>query len=151
MEESDGKPAELHIEHIKSQKSYMFAKTIPQHPARLLLIGSSQLSGKTTVFLNLLGKRFPFKKFYGKENIYCMVPTIHHDKRWHKLGLDKENFSDKWDPDWITEVVGKVNDRKVPSLFIFDDIIPIGGGEAKNQPFYELFTKGRWQGVSRAD
>ena len=77
----DGKPAELHIEPIKSQKHYKFSKSIPKHPARLLLIGSSQLSGKTTVFLNMLGKRFPYYKFYRPENIYAMVPTIHLDKR----------------------------------------------------------------------
>ena len=43
-------------------------------------------------------------------------------------------------------VVSKVNDRKVPSLAIFDDIIPIPGGRKANHPFWELYTKGRLQG-----
>ena len=131
----DGKEAELHIEPIKSQTSYAFSKSIPKHPARLLLIGASQLNGKTTVFLNMLGKRFPYLKFYTPENIYAMVPTIHLDKRWHKIGLKKENFAEKWDPDWIKMVVSKVNDKKVPSLCIFDDIVPIPGGRKANNPF----------------
>ena len=94
----NGKPtkeAKLHIEPVKSQKHYDFSETLPKHPSRVLLIGSSQLSGKTTVFLNMLGKRFPYKKFYEPDNIYAMVPTIHIDKQWHKLGLKKTNFSDK--------------------------------------------------------
>ena len=62
----------------------------------------------------MLGKRFPYFKFYGPENIYAMVPTVHLDKRWDRLGLKKENFSDKWDADWIDMVVGKVNDKKIP-------------------------------------
>ena len=137
------KQAELHIVPIKSQTHYEFAKTLPKHPSRLLLIGNSQLSGKSTVLYNLLGKRFPFLKFYKKENIYACVPTIHFDKMWHRLGLSKENFSDKWDTDWIDMIVGKVNSRKIPFLIIFDDVIPLPGGTKANQAFWELYTKGR--------
>lgn len=53
----NGKPdreAELHIEIIKSQKHYKFSKSIPKHPTRLLFINNSQLSGKTTMFFNML-------------------------------------------------------------------------------------------------
>ena len=139
----NGKPVELHIEPIKSQKHYEFSKSIPHHPSRLLLIDSSQLPH---CFINMLRKRFPYLKFYSPEKIYVIVHTVNMDKRWDKLGLKKENFSDKWDADWINMVVGKVNDKKVPFLAIFDDIVPIHGEQKKNQPFWELYIKGRWQG-----
>ena len=75
-----------------------------------------------------------------------MVHTIKLDKRWHKLGLNKENFTEKWDPDWIEKIKSKINSKKVPSLIIFDDIIPIPGGRAQNEAFESLYTRGRHLG-----
>ena len=38
-----------------------------------------------------------------------MILTIHLDEHWKQLGLKKENFSDKWNVEWIESMVAKVN------------------------------------------
>lgn len=72
-----------------------------------------------------------------------MMLTVHIDKQWHRLGLKKENFLDKWDAYWIDDIVEKVNNKKVSSLAIFDDIVSILGRQNANQPLWELYMKKR--------
>lgn len=138
------------IEPIKGQKTFKFSETLPEHPSRVLFIGPSQLSGKTTVLLNLLNrKKFPFYKFYHPRNIYIICPTINHDHRWKDMDLKKENIIDKWDIDFIKKVEKKVNKKKYPSLLIVDDTIPLPGGRSNKEDFWAIFTKGRHYGENR--
>ena len=137
------------IEPLRGQKTYTFSDTLPSHPARMLLVGASQLSGKTTVLFSLLSKRFPFFTFYGSDNIYVICETIFDDHRWRNFKLRMDNISSKWDPKFISMIEEKVSENKKPSLLICDDIIPIQGTQRDNEPFYSVFTRGRHYGENR--
>jgi len=134
---------------LKGQKTFTFADTLPQHPARMLLVGQSQLSGKSTVLFSLLSKRFPYFTFYGADNIYVISPTIWDDHRWRKFKINTKNISTEWDMEFIEKIREKVEKNKKPSLLICDDIIPLQGTKKDNAPFSAIFTRGRHYGENR--
>jgi len=134
---------------LKGQKTYTFADTIPQHPCRMLLVGQSQLSGKSTVLFSLLSKRFPYFTFYGADNIYVICPTIYHDHRWRKFKINVKNISTEWDMDFIDHIQESIEKSKRPSLLICDDIIPLKGTKKDNAPFEAIFTRGRHYGENK--
>jgi len=137
------------IDPIKGQKTYTFADTLPPHPSRMLLVGASQLSGKSTVLFSLLSKRFPYFTFYGADNIYIICPTIYDDHRWKNYKLNIDNISTEFDNDFISMIEEKVSKNKKPSLLICDDVIPIKGSNKENEPFYSIFTRGRHYGENK--
>ncbi len=134
---------------VKGQKTYTFADTLPQHPSRMLLVGQSQLSGKSTVLFSLLSKRFPYFTFYGADNIYVICPTIYDDHRWKKFKIKTENISIEWDMEFIDMIKEKVSKRKTPTLLICDDVIPLKGTKRDNEPFAAIFTRGRHYGENK--
>ena len=134
---------------LKGQKTYTFADTLPQHPSRMLLVGASQLSGKSTVLFSLLSKRFPYFTFYGADNIFVICPTIRHDHRWRKFKINVDNISEEWDMEFIEKLKERIEKRKRPTLLICDDIIPIKGTKRDNEPFEAIFTRGRHYGENR--
>ena len=79
-------------------------------PMRLLICGRSQLSGKTTVILNLLANPdFPYHKMFKGENIH-IVSNNQLD--------NKELLYDQMEQDFMEEIeLGKPANR----LIIFDD------------------------------
>ena len=134
---------------LKGQKTYTFADTIPQHPSRMLLVGASQLSGKSTVLFSLLSKRFPYATFYGADNIFIICPTIYHDHRWKKFKINIKNISTEWDMEFVEKIQAHVEKTKRPSLLICDDVIPLPGTKKSNQPFEAIFTRGRHYGENK--
>jgi len=143
------KDVDFSIAPLKGQKTYTFADTLPSHPSRMLLVGASQLSGKSTVLFSLLSKRFPYFTFYGSDNIYVICPTIRHDHRWRNFKIKTSNISEEWSMDFIEKVQEKVEKSKRPSLLICDDVIPLQGTKKDNAPFEAIFTRGRHYGENR--
>ena len=140
---------EFKIIPLQGQKTYKFADTLPEHPCRMILVGASQLSGKSTVLFSLLSKKFPYFTFYGADNIYVICPTIYDDHRWRNFKLNVDNIRVEWDNKFIQEIEEKVSKNKKPSLLICDDIIPIQGTRRDNEPFHAVFTRGRHYGENR--
>ena len=137
------------IEALKGQKTYTWSQCLPSHPFKMLMVGKSP-AGKTTVLISMLNKKFPFANFF-KNNIFVMCPTIRDDKRWgpvlKRLKIEKEFISETWDDDFISEKVKKhVDEHRLPTLLVIDDMIPIPGPRKNRTVFTSVFTRGRHWG-----
>lgn len=103
-------------------------------PFKLLINGKSQLSGKTTIILNLILRNAYYRDKFDGENIFI----VSNNKLDNKLkilmeqkDIPKANFM-KYDEDELEilydqledEFLEEVNDKKKPSnrLIIFDDV-----------------------------
>jgi hypothetical protein len=140
-------------------------------PMKVLLIGRSELSGKSTMIGNLLlrpfdnsdesGKEF-YKQDFKGENIYIVNPSIHLDDKYASIikakGIPEGNIFTDFDEEELTQLyarlqeqydeevaVGKIEQK----LFIFDDCAHSGDLKAKQ---YGILTKlaanGRHLGIS---
>lgn len=118
----------------KSDSYYTKIDKIFDLPFRLLINGKSQLSGKTTIILNLLLRNAYYRDKFEGENIFI----VSNNKLDNKLkilmeqkDIPKENYM-KYDEDELEilydqledEFLDEVNDKKKPSnrLIIFDDV-----------------------------
>ncbi len=118
----------------KSDTYYTKIDKIFDLPFRILINGKSQLSGKTTIILNLLLRNAYYRDKFEGENIFI----VSNNKLDNKLKIlmeqkeiPKENYM-KYDEDELEilydqledEFLDEVNDKKKPSnrLIIFDDV-----------------------------
>ena len=127
-------------------------------PMKLIIIGRSQLSGKTNFLGSLLLQDDPrmYKKDFEGENIYLFSPS--GDGSDHKLTtiinekeipasnifpLMDENVIEALYENIQEEYLQAVQDKRKPvnSLFIFDDIS--FGNKTKNRAIEKLFCNGR--------
>ena len=133
-------------------------------PFRILINGKSQLSGKTTIILNMLLRNNFYRNSFDSSNIWI----VSNNKLDNKLrilmkemppdGIPKENFM-KFDEDEIDilydqieqEAMDEVNDGKKISnrLIVFDDCA--GSGSLKNKQtgiITKIMTQGRHANLS---
>ena len=134
----------------KGQTTYKFGQTLMDHPFKCVMVGKSP-AGKTTVLLGaILAKHSPYPKFF-KKNIFIVCPTIKDDKRWKttlkRLKIPEEQILDRWDDKFIKDKVKKhVDVKRLPTLLILDDCIPIPGPLKNRHYFHSVFTRGRHWG-----
>lgn len=148
-------------------ESYRIEKPIWDLPMRLLVIGKSQLSGKSNLLGNLLlrpydasdhqGQQY-YKGLWDKDSIFIVCPSIDFDDKWKSIirGLEipAKNIIDEYDEEkiteqysiWEKEFLEAVESGEKPSqrLFLFDDC-SYGGSlkSKKNGIIARLFQNGR--------
>jgi hypothetical protein len=104
-------------------------------PSKLLVIGKSLLSGKSSLVINLLARPEFYKDLIKPEHIYIVSPTLHQEK-WQKLinylGIPPENLYNSYDPTEIQDLYDMVKEdfeemkaageRPPQRVVIFDDL-----------------------------
>ena len=108
-------------------------------PMRLLIVGKSQLSGKTNLILNLLLRNEFYRNKYDGENIFLVTNNKLDNKlkilRKEKdipdenvMAFDEEDLEDLYEQ-LEDEFLDDVENKKKPSnkLIIFDDVAYSGG------------------------
>lgn len=117
----------------KSDSYYTKMERIFDLPMRLIIVGKSQLSGKSTVILNLLLRNKYYRGKWKPENIWIVSPNKMDNKLKilsEELDIPEQNRM-SFDEDTIDalydileeEAVSRVESKKKPdnSLIIFDD------------------------------
>ena len=112
-------------------------------PMRLLIVGKSQLSGKTNLILNLILRNEFYRNKFDGENIFIVTNNKLDNKlkilRKEKdipdenvMAFDEEDLEDLYEQ-LEDEFMDDVNDKKKPSnkLIIFDDVAYSGGLKKK--------------------
>ena len=139
----------------KDEKYYIKKDKMSSLPARILIIGKSQLSGKTNLLINLLcreGKNF-YKDDFKGENIYLVSTSIGTDDKLDKLinfkEIPDENLVNGYDEETLKEIYHEVEQKhkeepKDHFLIILDDVSFSGGLKAKlNGIISRIFSNGR--------
>ena len=135
-------------------------------PAKILIIGKSELSGKSTLVGNLLMRPFDdtdkdgmefYKGDFKGENIYIVNPSLFLDDKWVNIlrakRIPEGNVYLEFDEDLLTELYSKLERQykeevelgKVhQKLIIFDDCAYSGDLKAKNHGILaKMFANGR--------
>ncbi len=123
-------------------------------PFRLLIVGKSQLSGKTNLLGNLLarpyndedisGQQFYKDNFKG-ENIYIVCPSTLVDHKWRSIikgkAIPDGNIYTKYDEEQLNDLYDKLEEQYYealaegalpePKLVVFDDCSFSGDFKAK--------------------
>lgn len=147
----------------KSDSYKVNKKNIFSLPMRLVVVGKSQLSGKTNLIVNLLArKQFYYKDFKG-ENIFIISPSIKNDQKLKNLikylKIPDGNIMMEYDEDMLNDVYDMIDeeyqqaveDKKKPPhfLFYFDDMGFSGKLRDKQNNFVaRLFMNGRHLNIS---
>tara|TARA_R110000744_G_scaffold47172_2_gene103941 strand:+ start:1042 stop:1770 length:729 start_codon:yes stop_codon:yes gene_type:complete len=127
-------------------------------PFSLIIVGKSELSGKTNFITNLLlNKQFGYEGVWNGEDIYIISASIHND---HKIKVIKRNLEipsanmmEIYDNMLLTEIYGMIKDnyelavqenmKPVQSLMIFDDISYGRTLKKKGSIIEKIFSNGR--------
>ena len=155
-----------------SLASYKTAKpTLFDIPFRLLVIGRSLLSGKSTVIGNLLLRPFDATDVDGQEmyrndfegkNIYIVNPSLHYDDKFAAIikakAIPDSNIFTSYDEDELTMLYERLAERyedekasgKVTNkLIVLDDCAFDGSLKAHNNGIVaRMFCNGRHIGLS---
>ena len=142
----------------KNEKHYTPKETISDLPARILIVGKSQLSGKTNFLCNILAqKNFYFDDYKG-ENIFLISNSVKNDNKLQKLiecmEIDHTNIYSDFDEDLMEAIYDMIQEEfeeavdkgKTPEnyLFIFDDMSFSGIFKGKNFGIInKIFSNGR--------
>ena len=139
----------------KDEKHYIIKDKLSSLPCRILIVGKSQLSGKTNLLINLLcrdGKNF-YKNDFKGENIYLVSASIGTDNKLDKLinfkEIPDENLVNGYDEETLKEIYQEVEQKhkeepKDHFLIILDDVSFSGGLKAKlNGIISRIFSNGR--------
>lgn len=139
----------------KADSYYTHKDLIFDIPYRLLLIGKSQFSGKSSLILNiLLRPEFYLDDFKG-DNIFLFSASKDIDEKLLKLiqikNIPQDNIVDFIDEDYIEELYNMieenyknaVDNKEKPqnTLFIFDDIAFNNKFNKQRSILSKLFTK----------
>jgi hypothetical protein len=123
-------------------------------PPRLLFIGKSQYSGKTTCLLNALLRDNMFGPHYKGENIYIISPSLETDEKLKKLIdfknippinlipiMDEEILKELWDK-FQADYLEAVEEKKKPPnvIVIFDDVSASGSLKSKKNGMMAQFA-----------
>lgn len=104
-------------------------------PSKLLVIGKSLLSGKSSLIINLLARPEFYKDLIKPEYIYIVSPTLHQEK-WQKLinhlDIPQENLYNSYNTDEMQDLYDMVKEefeemkaqgeRPPQRVIIFDDL-----------------------------
>jgi hypothetical protein len=81
---------------------------------RMIISGKSQLSGKSTIIVNLLRPEF-FGEYFKGENIYLISPSCRNDEKLSNLikwkGIPDENIIEDFDEELLTELYQHLKDE----------------------------------------
>jgi hypothetical protein len=127
-------------------------------PSRLLIVGKSELSGKSNLIANLLLRDKFYKSYYKPENIFIICKSSNLDQKWRtiiqELDIEKMNIMNNFNENKLEalyEVIKEeyeqnIEAKKKPEhyLFIFDDMSYGGDLKASNNGIIsKLFCNGR--------
>ena len=143
----------------KAESFYTKKDTIFDLPMRLLIVGKSQLSGKSNLLVNLLLRDEYYNKDFDGDDIYIVSPSIDTDDKLKKLvnvkDIPEHNLMDTFDEDVIKELYKMLEDEyreavdngEKPSnkLIVFDDCSYSGSlkSKAKASIIPKIFSNGR--------
>lgn len=153
-------PKTLEIYKVKDEAETYYTKKdlIFDVPMRLLIVGKSQLSGKSNILVNLLLRNEFYMNDYIGENIFIVSPSITNDDKLKKLikvkDIPEENLFIEYDEDVLKELYkvlqdeyeeAKANkDKPQNKLIIFDDMSYAGALKAKQHGIInKMFSNGR--------
>ena len=125
-------------------------------PMRLLLIGKSQLSGKSTLMINLVAQDWGYKNIFKPENIYIVSPSIKTEK-FRKfisyMEIPEENLFNEYDEENLNTLYELLktdhesNEEKEHKLIILDDVAYSGklssSGSKSENIMDKLFSNSR--------
>jgi len=155
----NNKKLQIYKVRDKAEGFYTKKDTIFDLPMRLLVIGKSQLSGKSNLLTNLILRDEFYNGDFKGDDIYIVSPSIHTDDKLMKLVDVKEipehNLMDAFDEDVIKELYKNleeeyrdaVNDGEKPTnkLIVFDDCSYSGSLKSKSKASIipKIFSNGR--------
>jgi len=145
----------------KNDSYYTKLKDIFDIPMRLLIVGKSQLSGKTNLILNLLLRNEFYRNKYDGQNIFIVTNNKLDNKlkilRKEKdipdenvMPFDEEDLEDLYEQ-LEDEFLQDVADKKKPSnkLICFDDVAYSGGLKNKTAGIIsKIVMNGRHANIS---
>lgn len=127
-------------------------------PARVLLIGRSQLAGKSTFLLNLMMRPEFWGKQFEPEDVFVVSPSFGVDPKLdllkRQLGIPEANTTKQYTEAWIRAIYGLVRERSEKNTkrhfcLILDDCSGAGNLVAHhNGALSEIFTAGRHVSLS---
>lgn len=147
----------------KAESFYTKKDTIFDIPMRLLIVGKSQLSGKSNLLVNLLLRDEYYNKDFKGEDIYIVSPSVDTDDKLKKLvdvkDIPEHNLMPDFDEDVITELYKMLEEdyreavdngeKPANKLIVFDDISYKGDlKKKKNGIVAKIFSNGRHINIS---
>lgn len=159
---SNNKKFEIYKAKDKAEKYYTKKNIIFDLPARILICGKSQFSGKSNLILNLLLR----PEFYGNdfegEHIFLISASTETDHKIKTLievkDIPPENIMEDFDEDHLTDIYEAIEqnyleaeqegERPPNVLFIFDDISFKGDMGKTKGVVSRLFCNGRHSNIS---
>jgi len=113
-----------------SDKNHIKVPILADLPFKLAIVGKSQLSGKTTIILNLLLRKKYYRNYFKGENIY-IISNNNVDKKlkilMEELEIPESNFM-PFDEDVLEALYDNLEEeheeekKKIQKLIIFDDV-----------------------------
>jgi hypothetical protein len=153
-------PKTLSIYKVKDEAEtyYTNKDLIFDVPFRLLIVGKSQLSGKSNILVNLLLRDEFYNKDFDGENIFLVSPSITNDEKLKKIikvkEIPDENLFLEYDEDVLKQLYQMLQDeyeeakeageKPQNKLIIFDDMSYNGALKAKQHGIInKIFSNGR--------
>lgn len=141
-----------------NEKHYTPKDIISDLPARILVVGKSQLSGKTNFLCNILGQSDFYLDDFKGENIFLISGSITNDAKLRNLieckEIDSANLYPEYDEEILEAIYEMIQDefekaieeKKTPEnyLIIMDDMSFGGALKGKNFGIInKIFSNGR--------
>jgi hypothetical protein len=153
-------PKTLSIYKVKDEAETYYTKKdiIFDIPFRLLIVGKSQLSGKSNILVNLLLRDEFYNKDFDGENIFLVSPSITNDEKLKNIikvkEIPEENLFLEYDEDVLKQLYqmlqdeyeeAKANGEKPQNkLIIFDDMSYNGALKSKQHGIInKIMSNGR--------
>lgn len=116
-----------------SDKYFIQHQQLFDLPMRLLLIGKSQLSGKTTLLINLIGQEWGYKTIFEPDDIFIVSPSSGTEKLMKfksYMKIPNENIYNQFDENKLEALYETLMEehgeepanKKRHKLLIFDDV-----------------------------
>lgn len=133
-------------------------KLLPDISFRILIIGKSNLSGKSCLVDNIILRPEFYNNYFKGENIYIVSPSLESDEKLKILvnvkDIPPENLFNEYDEDTLKELYKIIEQdykedvenkkRPVNSLIIFDDMSYAGDLKKKRHGIInKIFSNGR--------
>ena len=142
----------------KSDKLHIDKKLLFNLPAKIAIVGRSQLSGKTNMVSNFLLRDIFYKNEFAPENIFIISPSLKTDKKLATIieerDIPEENLFTEYQEEVLEalyemlkdEYNEKISEGEQPQhkLFLFDDMSASGKLKEKmNGIMSKIFCNGR--------